>query len=302
MIPAAPARSRVPDVALLLLTAGWGSTFLIIQFALQDLRPQTFLSLRFAIGGAWLLAWGLWRGTLRDVRAMGRGVLLGIALYAGYALQTEGLVFTTASRSAFITGLAVLLVPFLSWAINGRRPSAASWAGVGLAAVGLLFLTRPWLGTASGTWLGDLLTLGCAFGFASQTVGTERWAKGSAMESLLLPQLVVCGIASFVGAYFEEAPSVFTGRAVAVAAVCGILFTAIAFTVATWALQRTTATHAALIFSLEPVFASVYAAVFLGALMSPPELLGAGLILAGVLVGELGPSLLPRRKVEPSLQ
>lgn len=297
-----PARSRVPDLALLLLTAGWGSTFLIIQFALQDLRPQVFLSLRFAIGGAWLLAWGLWRGTLRDRRAMVRGVLLGIALYAGYAMQTEGLVFTTASRSAFITGLAVLLVPFLSWAINGRRPSIASWAGVGLALAGLLFLTRPWDGAASATWLGDLLTLGCAFGFASQTVGTERWAKGSAMESLLLPQLVVCGLCAFVGAYFEEEPSTFTVRAVAVAAICGVLFTALAFTVATWALQRTTATHAALIFSLEPVFASLYAAVFLGVLMSPPELLGAGLILAGVLVGELGPALAPRRKTEVSLQ
>jgi len=293
--------ARAPDLALLLLTVGWGTTFIVIQSALEDLQPQTFLALRFAIGATWLVAWGLWRGTLRDLRAIGRGALLGVALYAGYALQTEGLVHTTAARSAFITGLAVLLVPFLSWALNGRRPSAASWAGVGLALAGLVLLTRPWDGDASATWLGDLLTLGCAFGFASQIVGTERWAKGSAIDSLILGQLVVCGLFAFVGAGFEEGSSVYTGRAVFIAALCGILFTAVAFGVTTWALQRTTATRAALIFSLEPVFAALFA-VFFGVFMTAPEMIGAGLILAGVLVGELGPAQAARREVEASLQ
>ncbi|HEY0840570.1 MAG TPA: DMT family transporter [Vulgatibacter sp.] len=297
-----PTNSRLPDLALLLLTAGWGTTFLIIQAALQDVQPQAFLALRFTFGAASLLAWMLWRGRLRDLKAMGRGTLLGVSLYAGYALQTEGLVHTTAARSAFITGLAVLLIPFLSWAINGRRPSMAAWAGVGLALAGLVFLTRPWDGDASGTWLGDLLTLGCAFGFAGQNVGTERWASRSTIESLLLPQLVVCGLFAFAGARFEAGPSAFTGHAIFVAALCGILFTTVAFAVATWALRRTTATRAALIFSLEPVFAALYAALFYGVLMTKAELLGAGLILAGVLLGELGPALAPRAQAEASLE
>lgn len=297
-----PATSRLPDLALLLLTAGWGTTFIIIQGALEDVQPQAFLALRFAFGVAALVAWCLWRGIVPSLRGMGRGALLGLALYTGYALQTEGLVHTTAARSAFITGLAVLLIPFLSWAINGRRPSAAAWMGVGLALAGLLFLTRPWDDDGSGTWLGDLLTLGCAFGFASQNVGTERWANRQTIESLLLPQLVVCGLCAFIGARFETGASTYSGQVIFVAALCGILFTSVAFAVATWALRRTSATRAALIFSLEPVFAALYAALFYGVLMSRAELLGAGLILAGVLLGELGPAIAPRAKVQASLQ
>lgn len=283
-------RSRA-DLALVLVTAGWGSTFAFVQGALAHAPPQSFLALRFWIACVPLAAIAVLGGNAGDRPALLRGALLGLPLYLGFALQTQGLLHTTPSRSAFITGLAVLIVPVLGIAFGRRGPARATWAGIALALAGLALLTRPWSDAGRATFLGDVLTLGCAFSFALHILGTESFAPGRPLSPLVLAQVLVVAVLATGGAAVETAPTTWTSSLLATAAATGLLATALAFFVQAWAQQRTTATRTVLIFALEPVFAALFSAALAQERFGPPELAGGALILAGVLTAELWPLL-----------
>jgi drug/metabolite transporter (DMT)-like permease len=153
--------SFTADAVLAGITAFWGATFIVVKDALDDADPLSFLVLRFGLGalGLALVA----RKGLLDPRVWKPGGVLGLFLFVGYALQTWGLKFTTPSRSAFITSLCVVLVPFVSTAMFRRLPGWPSLLGAGLAAAGLAALTGGLSGTVS---VGDALTLGCAVSYA----------------------------------------------------------------------------------------------------------------------------------------
>ncbi len=281
----------VADLALLLLTLLWGSTFLLVKNLLAGTSAGLFLVIRFAIAAAVLLGVALWRRERFDRALVRHGLLLGLAMFAGFALQTLGLLYTTPARSGFITGLSALGTPFLARFVLGRRVPAAVWLGASVAMVGLLALTRPFGAGTPAVLFGDLLTLGCALAYAFQIVYTGEWAPRHALAALVTVQLSVTVVLSPLLLPLEPWRFRPDGAFWGTVAFTSLVMTALAFFVMAWAQRHTTAVRTALIFALEPVSAALFSHVFGGEPLGVLDLTGGGLIILGVLVGELGSAL-----------
>ena len=280
------------DGALMLLTVLWGTTFVVVKDALSHGDPFSFLALRFSTG-ALVLSLLTGRRMLSPVH-LRRGALLGVFLFAGFALQTTGLADTTPARSAFFTGLYVLLVPIVVVAMFRRVPRVASLLGVVLSAVGLYFLTRPDVGSESGLSRGDLLTLGCAVAYAFHITLTERYAPREDVGALVAVQLWVVALLSVLCLPFVEARVAWTPAFLGAVAFCGVIASALALSVQTWAQARTSAVRAGIIFSLEPVFAGAFSVVLGYETLGAREWVGGAFIFLGVLVSEVGSALWAR--------
>ncbi len=282
-----PERASVgADLSLLAVAAVWGLTFTAVQRALDAAGPFSFLAARFALAAAVLAAAFPRRVVRLDRRVLAVGGLLGAWLTAGYALQTVGLLYTTASRSAFITGLSVVLVPVLSLSLSRVRPRLQSLAAVLLAAAGLYLLTSP---RAGGVNVGDLLTLGCALAFALHIVTTERAAPRHDPVPLAFCQIAAtAAVCAVLMALWERPRLPLTPWTASALAITGVLATAAAFSVQMWAQRRTSATHVAVIFAAEPVFAALFARLIQHEILRIGGLAGGALIVGGILVAQLG--------------
>ncbi len=273
------------DLALLLVTAIWGSTFVIVKDALDFLPPNLFNALRFAVAAAIILAWGGWRA-LRQLQVARAGIVAGFFLALGYILQTAGLVLTTPARAGFITGLSVVLVPVFLAVLQHQRPGPPVVVGV-LASLSGLWLLTVQPGVAPN--LGDLLVLGSAVCFAAQIITIGHFASKLDVKALAAWQLLVVAGMSGLCAQFERWPSAWPASVT-----YAILFTAVFATALALLLQTsmqcfTTASHTALIFSAEPVFASLISYLWLGERLRPGGIAGAALIMLGILVAEALP-------------
>lgn len=282
------------ELALLLLTLLWGTTFSLVKEAVQDASVGVFLSLRFGLGA--LVLWGAWamRRDRIGAELLRHGGMLGLAMLAGFWLQTLGLSYTTPARSGFITGLSVLVVPFIARFAMGRRVRLSSWAGVALAVAGLLVLTRPFgEAVTPEVRLGDLLTFGCALAFAFQVIFTAEWSPRHALAPFVGTQVAVtfAGALLSMGVEGARLAPASPARFAAVVAFTGVIMTAGAFFVMNWGQRHTSAVRAALIFSLEPVTAALFSAWYWREPLGPFELTGGGLIVLGVVLGELGGAL-----------
>ncbi len=283
------------DLSLLAVAAVWGLTFTAVQRALDSATPFAFLTARFLIAAAALALVFPRRAFRLTRRTVAAGVLIGVWLTAGYGLQTVGLLFTTASKSAFITGLSVVLTPLLSVAVSRRRPRSTSVGAVLLAGGGLYALTSP---DAGGLNRGDVLTLGCALAFALHIVTTERVARHHDPVPLALAQIVTTAlICSALGAFLEKPRLVLTAWTVAALAVTGVLATALAFAVQMWAQRRTSATHVAVIFAAEPLFAALFAWLIQGQVLGLRGALGGALIVAAIVIAQAGAAVRPATDV-----
>jgi drug/metabolite transporter (DMT)-like permease len=297
VIESSEERPFVADAALVFLTAIWGATFLFVKDAISDADPMTFLAVRFTLGAA--IALGLsWRA-LFEPSLLRSGVVLGIFLFAGYATQTLGLGHTTPSRSAFITGLSVLLVPFVSVLLFRRAPSPPSYVGMLLALFGLAWLTGMGRGLLTREYvLGDGLTVACAVAFSVHITLTERYAQRHPATPLVAVQLLV--VAALSAAFLPWLrPHWQTTRSLMVAVLyCGLAAGVGALVLQTWAQRRTTAVRAALIYALEPVWTALYAAVLHREPVGLSEVCGGGLIVLGVVTAEGGGALWRRYRPE----
>jgi drug/metabolite transporter (DMT)-like permease len=291
-------RQLTADAALLLVTLIWGSTFVMVKNAVASFPVFSFLALRFAFAALALLPFVVLRQ--RNARANvpeGKAtplllravapVLLGVALFAGYAFQTAGLHLTTPAKAGFITGLSVVIVPLFSALILRQPPSRNAWLGVGLAVLGLAFLTlQPGLQVAPG----DLLVLACAFAFAAHILLTGRFAPRYDPLALTLGSLITVAILSSAAALIFDRPldpAALTPSVLFAAAFTGVLATSVAFGLQTSAQRFTTATHTALIFAAEPVFAGLFSFLLIGEVLGLKQVLGCLLILAGMVVAEM---------------
>jgi drug/metabolite transporter (DMT)-like permease len=287
-VSAARIDARRADAVLVSITAFWGVTFVVVKDAVALADPFTFLALRFLLGAVLLTAVA-WRG-VRGPGLLRAGAGLGVLLFVGFAAQTSGLQFTTPSRSAFLTGLSVLLVPFLSIAFHRRRPPPASLVGVALAVWGLWALaggTAP-SGGFKGLGKGDELTLLCALAFALHITLIEQLARKHPAAPLVAVQLWTVAVLAFLalgvlGSRLAPTPAFFSA-----VLITGVGGSAVALLLQAWAQARTTAVRAALVYALEPVFAAAYSVALGREQLGARELLGGGLIILGVLVSELG--------------
>ncbi|MGB9459149.1 MAG: DMT family transporter [Bryobacteraceae bacterium] len=282
-------RERAAEAMLFWNTLVWGATFVLVKSALAGISPLYFLALRFSLATVALLL--LFRGTGKGPRgwkSVGAGVLIGSFLFAGYLTQTLGLRLTSAPKSAFITGLASVLVPVLAAVVYKSRPQASEVAGLLVATAGMGLMTlHGSIGTISR---GDLLTLLCAFGFAAHIVTQGHYADRVSFESLSVTQVATSAVWSWSLLWLMEKPHV-EWRAPVVCAilVTGLLATALAFTIQAWAQRYTTSTRTALIYMLEPVVAWTTSYFLTGEGLSGRAAAGACLILGGVVLVEVKP-------------
>ena len=288
-------KRRRAEAALIVNTVIWGATFTLVKGALEGVSPILFLALRFSVATVGLAAFFRWRGgkgwARRELRAGGAwraGCLTGAFLFSGYLLQTQGLRFTTAPKSAFVTGLSCVMVPLLGALVYRSRPRFSEVVGVLVASAGLGLMTLP--GAVGSIGLGDLLTLLGALGFAAYVVALGHFSEHMSFESLSVWQVGSAALLSLALCGWAEKPRL-EWRPVVVCAILitGILATALAFTVQAWAQQFTTATRTALIYLLEPVFAWMTSYVLAGENLTGRGAVGAVLILGGVMMVELKP-------------
>jgi drug/metabolite transporter (DMT)-like permease len=278
---------RWAEFGLAMVCLLWGSTFVLVKNALDDVSPALFLGIRFSIAAVILAVVYAFRRTSRTHSWRG-GIVAGAFLFGGYFLQTLGLRFTTPAKSGFITGLYIVLVPLLLAVVYRRVPGFSEWLGVLLATIGMGLLTLTTSKFEMG--FGDALTVGCAFAFAIHILLLSHYSKHTMTEWLTLLQVGTCAIVALTTCNLLEQPFVRWTRPVIVAlAVTSILATALAFYVQTWGQKHTTATRAALIFSLEPVFAWLTSYIFENEILTRQAIAGALCILTGILVVELKP-------------
>jgi drug/metabolite transporter (DMT)-like permease len=219
------------------------------------------------------------------------GSVLGLFLFAGYLFQTWGLIYTTPSKSAFLTGFSVILVPVIMM-LSGFRMGSATLVGGVLGLFGIYLLVAP-SGMAAVN-RGDILTLAGALSFAVHIVLVGHFTKKFSFLHLVPVQVLVVGLLSLVALPFVPDQTLhLTGRLVGAILVTAVLATGVAFSVQNWAQQYTPAAHTALIFALEPVFAALSSWLVIGEHFGGRVLLGSGLILAGMVISEIWGSSLP---------
>lgn len=272
------------DLLLILVVAIWGSTFSIMKIILIDIDPYYFITLRFMVAFISLLL--IFHNRLKYLTWSGlrKGFILGLWLLGGYAFQIVGLQYTTASRSGFITGLAVVLVPFLALVILKEVPGLMNWLGVLLAIAGLFLLT----GTGGKAInYGDYLTLLCAVSFAMQIVLLSKYLKGEDPAVLTLVQMGVVAGGAFLITLFTSSFRPITVETAGVVVYTGLLATAFAFFIQSYAQQFTSPTHAGLIFTMEPIFGALFSFLILGELIGTGGIIGGLLIISGMLLAEL---------------
>ena len=288
-VRAAIGRPVVADLSLLLVTAIWGTTFVIVKEALAVFPPYTYIAIRFTLATLTLAL--IAGGRLRTMRPdVARGaVLIGAFMFAGFALQTFALQDTSASTAAFLTGLNVVIVPFIALVWLRLRPGRGALIGVVAATVGLGLISIKDDFTLAA---GDLLAVGCAFAFALQIVGVGKYAAKADALAFTLVQLLTVTVGAWVFALAAgERPTMIVLEPSAIGSLIfiSVVATALVFCIQNTAQRYTSPTHTALIFTMEPVFAAFFAWLWLGEQLGERAAAGALLIIVGTLVAELWP-------------
>ena len=280
--PAAVGMAAVAAAAFL-----FGTTFIVMQDAVEEVEPVPFLAVRFLIGAAVLAPFAA-RRPARQAGLLRAGVLAGLVLAGGYVFQTVGLQYTSSSVAAFITYLLVVIVPVMAAVVHRHVPPAVTVVGIAVAVGGLALLT----GGSVGLGKGEVLTIGCAIAFAGHIVLLSDYAPRFEVTRLNFAQIATVGLVLAVPGLFLGGYD-FTAAAWAAAAYCGVAVTAGAFALQVSGQRTLGATRTAVVLLLEPVFAAVlgYAT---GERLGAAGTIGALLILVGVLISEV-PGLLTQR-------
>jgi drug/metabolite transporter (DMT)-like permease len=286
------ATTRWATLALLAMTATWGSTFFLIKDMSERIPAVDFLAVRFPIATVTLLL--IFPRALRALSPESRrqAMVLGLLYASAQVLQTIGLAHTAASVSGFITGLYVVFTPLLAAVLLGSRIGSLTWFAVALAMAGVGTLTLQPGGLAFG--YGESLTLVAAVIYALHIVGLGAWSRPAEAMGMSIVQLAVISVVCLIGA----APGGIVlpaTRADWVSMVYMAVFAAaLAMAGQTWAQAHLTPTRSAIIMSMEPVFAASFAVLAGGEPLSLRLVVGGLLVLAAMLIVEL----LPRRKIE----
>lgn len=294
---------RIAFFLLLLTSFIWGMEFVLVDLAIEIIPTHTFNALRFAVAALSLIPLFYFsketvnRAQVKTIILA--GMFLGLLLFVAFFTQTEGMRFTSVSNAGFITGLGVPLVSFLGFIFFKQKASVAVWAGITLATVGLYCLT---VGDKFVFNKGDALVLVCAFGFAFHILLTGKFVSTMPVIFLSIVQLAAVALYSAIAGFYDPDPSFYFPGATELAwhqqlatpiifasiLIAGVLGTAFAY----WSQsvsQTLLAPHkVALIFASEPIFAHISAAIFLDETLGFLGFIGAGCIILGMVVSEMG--------------
>jgi drug/metabolite transporter (DMT)-like permease len=270
-------------LALVLVTAVWGVTFVQVKDAVALYPLFAFLAVRFWIATLTLAVPGLPR-----VRSLGRpgfvgGAFLGLLLAAGYTLQTAGLERTTVSSTGFITGMYVVLTPLIALVLVRSRIGLSVWGGVALSTIGLAMLS----GIHAGSVTGDLLVLAAAAVYSLQIVLMERYAPRYDAVAFTFVEMLAAGVAlGVVAAALGDLHLPHGWTVWGALLVTGVFASALAFLVQTWAQRRTSATRTALAFTMEPVWTAFFGYTLAGDRLGLLGWGGCAVIMAGIVLAE----------------
>ena len=286
--------TSLATLAILGMTACWGSTFYLIKDLLDRVPVLDFLALRFAIASVMLI--------VLAPRALGRlsrtarshAVVLGLLYGLAQILQTTGLSETPASVSGFITGMYVVCTPPLAALILKTRITAITWGAVLLATAGLGVLTLNGLSVGYG----EAITLVAAVLYALHIVGLGAWANAREALGMTIVQLMVITALCLAATAPDGIVLPSNGRDWLAVAYMAVFAGAFALAAQTWAQAHLPATRSAIIMSMEPVFAAFFAVLLGGELVGVRMVLGGALVLAAMLIVEIS----PRRKIEGEVQ
>jgi len=293
--------------ALFITTLIWGGTFTIVKVVLSDISSMLFIGLRFLFASLVILPFAFNKLRKLSRTQIVMGFILGFLLFIGFALQTVGLKYTTASKSGFVTGTVVMFIPLFQFLMEKKKPSVAQLVGSFIVLIGLIFLSVS--GTSINNFfmelggnfnLGDFLTLICAISYAVYIIYLDMTSRKIDLISLVFLQVSVTSLLAFI---FSSFLSVINFEAIKFKytqeLLFGLLYTSILATVLTTFLQtkyqkEVSPTNAGIIFSFEPVFAAIIAVIFLGDIISGFSATGCILIFTGLVISEvLGQKAIP---------
>ncbi len=273
----------MPFLALVLVTAVWGVTFVQVKDAVAIYPLFAFLAIRFVIASATLAVPAAPRLRTLGRPGLAAGLVLGVLLGAAFGLQTAGLERTTVSQTGFITGLYVVLTPLFALVLFRQRIGLAVWGGVAFAVAGLALLA----GVPAGSTEGDLLVLASTAAQALQIVMVERYAQRFDAVALTFVQMAVAATGFLVIALALGDLSVPRSWTVwSALLVTGIFASALAYLIQVWAQRRISATRIALVFALETVFAGLFGYLLADDRLGVLGWTGCGLILIGIVLAE----------------
>jgi drug/metabolite transporter (DMT)-like permease len=280
------------DIALGICALIWGATFVVVKEALRDVSVFLYVAVRFGLSAA-IMAAIFWRELrVATRRAAWAGAQIGFFLFGGYVLQTAGLKLTTPSKAAFITGSSVVLVPVILAACGLRKITAWIWAGAVSALAGLYFLAVPSEGVG-GLNRGDPIVFLGAMMFALHIIFVARYVERHSVGALVFTQIAATALLAtifvpvFGELHWERPHWAWTGNLIFAVLITSIGSTVIGFSFQVWAQQYASPTHTAILISLEPVFAALTSWLLRAEHLGSRVLVGAALILAGILLAEL---------------
>jgi len=261
----------------------WGAAFPLAKLALRDATPMAFTAVRFLVATVLLLP-ALRHATRAEWRA---GALLGGLLALGFATQTVGLGLTTASRSGFLTALYIPFTPLIVLLVSRLLPDRAALLGLLAALTGMVLLTQ--LRNLSGGFnRGDVLTFLCAWCFAAHMVATGHLARRHDISRLMMTQIATAALLTTLATPLIETPALSpTPLLLGMVAYEAILASVVAIRLQLAAQQVLSPTHAALVYTLEPVIAAATSFLLIGEQLQPLQWVGGGLIIVGSLLPEL---------------
>jgi len=293
-------KKYIGEIALFSITIFWGVTFPIIKLALNDISPMLFIGIRFSLAALILLPFLLKSLLNSNIHLIKAGLFLGLLYFIGFATQTVGLQYTTATKSGFITGTFVVFIPILQLILERRAPGKGNIFGILLVIIGLILLSSKGITMldiinelGSNFNIGDLLTLICAFFYALYVVYIDIITKKFDYKPLIILQVLFTGIAGFVFAFLFDATGIESirydfNKTVILVILYTAIFSSILATVIQTKYQKTvTPTKAGIIFSLEPIFAALFAFIIIQEEISSFGIVGCIFIFTGVLVSEL---------------
>ncbi|EKN69532.1 hypothetical protein BABA_08896 [Neobacillus bataviensis LMG 21833] len=298
------------DLSLLLVTFIWGTTFVLVQNAIDFLPPFAFNGIRFFIAALLLILCLLVfeKKQLKqlNLKLIGSGVFIGFWLFLGYVSQTIGLLYTTTSKAGFITGLSVVLVPLFSMFLLKQYPSKNAIIGVFTATIGLFLLTMTDVASLN---IGDGFVFICAISFAMHIILTGKFS--SQYPTLLLTAIQISTVAilsmgsSFIFEDWKRSLTLdvlLSQNVITALIITSVFATALAFFIQTNFQKYTSATRVALIFAMEPVFAAIAGYFWAQERLAIGALFGCGLIFMGMIFAELPVNRIPLLRKSKELE
>ncbi len=271
---------------LLFLTATiWAGTFPIVKVSMTSIPPFWFIGLRFLIGAVLFTLIFYRKLDFREPGIIKAGLILGFFQMLGFSMQTIGMIHTTASNSALITGVTILIIPFAQYAITKKKVQPENWIGVIVVTIGLYYLTQPQI---SGVNIGDFLTLICAFAWAFYIIYVDVFTNKHDVITLIFIQLWVVAVAAGgLGLALEDFSRIrFTQNEILAFLYMGVLATFVTTILLNRFQKQTSPIRASIIYTWEQPAAVMLAVLTIGEHFSPWQLIGGALMILGILFSE----------------